>query len=350
MSGGQRSWLAWGIGVAVAALFAVPAGAAPSQPRGGCSKTATSGESVTALVAALAPGETGCLSGTFHEDVTIRRGGAPGAPITLTAAPGQVATIVGRFWVPDSANDVVVSNLNLDGRNEERLPSPTINGDRVSFIGNDVTNAHTPAICFIVGSSGRWGVAVDTLIEGNRIHDCGELPATNHDHGIYVALARDTVIRDNVIYSNADRGVQFYPDADRTVVEHNVIDGNGTGVLFSGDGGGASSANVVRGNVITNSTVRYDVTAFWEQLVGTGNVVEQNCLWGGKLGEAEDIEGFALRANLVVDPRYVDRAAGDFRLADGSPCAGKGPRPRPRTTPGPQPPLDELRDLLLSNR
>ena len=53
------------------------------------------------------------------------------------------------------------------------------------------------------------------MIEHNRIHDCGELPATNFDHGVYVAEARDTVIRDNWIYSNADRGVQLYPDAGR---------------------------------------------------------------------------------------------------------------------------------------
>jgi nitrous oxidase accessory protein NosD len=302
---------------------------------------------VRKLVGELRPGETGCLRGSFREDVTIRSSG-----ITLASDPGRGrATLRGRLFVVDSANGVTVRGLLLDGRParsaEEQLPSPTINGDRARFVDNEVTNANT-GICFVLGSED--GTARATVIERNRIHHCGRLPPTNHDHGIYVALARDTVIRDNVIYSNADRGVQFYPDADRTVVEHNVIDGNGTGVLFSGDGGGASSANVVRGNVITNSTVRYDVTAFWEQLVGTGNVVEQNCLWGGKLGEAEDIEGFALRANLVVDPRYVDRAAGDFRLADGSPCAGKGPRPRPRTTQGPQPPLDELRDLLLSNR
>ena len=49
------------------------------------------------------------------------------------------------------------------------------------------------------------------VIERNRIHDCGELPATNHQHGIYVAHAIGTVIRDNWIYDNADRGFSFTP-------------------------------------------------------------------------------------------------------------------------------------------
>jgi hypothetical protein len=90
------------------------------------------------------------------------------------------------------------------------------------------------------------------------------------------------------------------------------------------------------------------VTAYWEQVVGMANVVEHNCLWGGKLGEVEDIEGFSLRGNVVADPRYFDRAAGDFRLADGSPCTENGPRPRPE--PRPKTPLEALRDLFLRGR
>ncbi len=44
-----------------------------------------------------------------------------------------------------------------------------------------MTNYHT-AICFSVvdGANG-------TVIENNNIHDCGTLPVTNNDHGIYVA-------------------------------------------------------------------------------------------------------------------------------------------------------------------
>ena len=323
MSGGKRSWLASAIGVAVAALFVVPAAAAPSQPRGGCSRTATSVESVTALVETLAPGETGCLAGTFHEDVTVRRGGAPGAPITLTAAPGQEATIIGRFWVADSANDVVVSSLKLNGRNEARHPSPTINGDRVSFIGNDVTNGHTPAICFIVGNSGRWGVAVDTLIQGNRIHNCGELPAQNHDHGIYVESSRRLRVLDNLIYDNADRGIQFYPDAQDSLVQGNIIDGNGQGILFSGNAGLASNGNRVVGNVISNSVVRYNVESWYPEgnPIGEGNVAAGNCIWNGRRGNVSEEWGFRAEDNVVADPQFADRDGKDFRLDPSGACA-----------------------------
>ena len=67
----------------------------------------------------------------------------------------------------------------------------------------------------------------NVLITGNRIHDCGRLPATNHDHGIYISNAVGTVVRSNWIYSNADRGVQLYPNADDSIVTRNVISATG---------------------------------------------------------------------------------------------------------------------------
>ena len=53
-------------------------------------------------------------------------------------------------------------------------------------------------------------------IEANRIHDCGGT-TNNQRHAIYVEHAEDTRIVGNVIYDNADRGVQRYPSAQRTL-------------------------------------------------------------------------------------------------------------------------------------
>src|SRR4029079_19831949 len=78
-------------------------------------------------------------------------GGQPGAAVQLTSAPGGQAKLVGRLYVPEGSNDVVVSDLALDGRNASNLPSPTVNGDRVTFARDDVTDGHT-SICFSIGS------------------------------------------------------------------------------------------------------------------------------------------------------------------------------------------------------
>ena len=197
------------------------------------------------LVSALAAGETGCLeAGTYSENVTFRRAGTAGAPITLTSYPGETATIVGRMYVVAGADYVTVNALDLNGENPQRLESPMIDANYATFSYDDVTNDHT-GICFGIGSA-TWGWATGTLITHDRIHDCGQLPATNYQHGLYIGGATDTTIESSLIYGNADRGIQLYPEADGTTIDHNIIDGNGEGIIISGTDGVALAIRSVR--------------------------------------------------------------------------------------------------------
>lgn len=296
--------------------------------------------SAQALVTSLASGQTGCLrGGTYSQDqVKIA---TPG--VTLASFPGERAKLVGRLWIAQGANRVTVEGLALDGRNPKNLPSPTVNASDSVFRGNDVTNGRT-AICFNLGHP-SYGRADRTTIVSNRIHDCGARPVTNHHHGIYVALANDTIIRGNVIYDNADRGIQLYPSSQGARITNNVIDGNGEGIIFGGNSSSASSNNLVENNVITNSTVRYNVESSWDGPVGRGNVVRNNCIRGGVRdsgngGIQSPRVGFTATGNLLTDPGYANRAAGDFTLSAGSACAnilGGGtptsPTPTGSTTP-----------------
>jgi parallel beta-helix repeat protein len=280
------------------------------------------------LIESLSAAQTGCLMpGTYVENLRFSVSGQPGLPITLTSDPSGRATVQGRMYVPDTANDITVKGLMIDGRNASSLPSPTVTGDRISFIGNEVTNYNTE-ICFDLGSTLGYGIAVDVVLDGNRIHNCGALPSTNKDHAVYVESTRNAKIINNVIYDNADRGVQLYPDAQGTLVANNVIDGNGEGILFAGESGVASSSNTVVDNLITNANIRYNVESWWPNgnPIGTGNLVQLNCVWNGKQGNFDGGAGYTEVSNLIVDPLYVNRFAKDFRLAAGSPCAGKGPR------------------------
>lgn len=272
------------------------------------------------LLDRLSAGRTGCVEdGEYDEDIIVHTSGTKGAPLTLRGVGERSATVRGRIVVPDGVSDVTIRGLSLDGRNDDELPSPTVNGDRITFADNDVTNHHE-TICFSLGHP-QYGTAEETKIMDNRIHDCGQEPSTNYDHGIYVNTALDTLIVRNEIVDNADRGVQLYPDAQNTRILDNVIDSNGTGVIFSGADGTVSEGNLVEGNLITNSR-RYNVESFWAQdEVGQGNVVEDNCLWGGGEGDIGPEVGFTARNNVIADPDYVSADRGDYRLGPDSPCS-----------------------------
>ncbi len=316
--------------LAVALLAAAFVGAA--RAAGSCDVVIRPGSSINSTAEALQPGQTLCLApGVYVEDVSIRRGGKRDLPVTIQSVPGERASVRGRLWVAESADWVTIQSLVLDGRNGRGLPSPSVHGDHVTFRDNDVTNHRSGAggyaagICFSLGHE-QWGIARHTLIERNRIHDCGRRPPTENDHGIYVAAGVDGVIRDNVIHRNADRGIQLYPTAFRTTIDGNTVDGNGSGIIFSEQ----SSNNLVRANIFSNSIRRYNAESF--ELNGGGNRFVANCLVPGhpddrynenggvRLPDIVEVTGNVGEAN---DP-FRDRPRGDFRLRPGTRCEGKG--------------------------
>jgi parallel beta-helix repeat protein len=293
----------------------------------GCTKTLVAGEgSVSRFAARLRPGAVGCLRGTFHHTLRIHNGG-----YRLRSAPGSRATIDGLVSFTRTSHDVVLAGLVLRSPN---TPNVRINGTRITIRRSVITNGHTGICVSIGGGFERYGLAHGVALLRNRIHDCGRLPPTNHDHGVYVEGSVGAVIADNLIYDNADRGIQLYPNAKRTLVTHNVIDGNGEGVNFGSAAAGgeysaayASSHNVVERNIISNSRQRYNLEAYWGGPVGLSNLARENCLWNGAQGNVDLTAGGLLAVgNVVAKPGFVDAAAGDFRLEPGSACAGMGPR------------------------
>jgi hypothetical protein len=316
--------------VAVAAGMSLLGGGhapAADAASGKCTRTLAAGTgSLQRFVRRLHRGDVGCLRGTFRSNLSIYGGG-----FRLTSAPGTRATIDGVVFLSHSSHDVVLARLRLRSSD---TPTLRINGRRITVRGTDITNAHRGICVSVGGTFERWGVARGVALLWDRIHDCGRLPATNHDHGVYVEGAIGTVISDSLIYDNADRGIQFFPNAQRSIVTNNVIDGNGEGVIFSSESAGgeysaayASSNNLVTHNIISNSRVRYNLEAWWGGPVGVGNVAKVNCLWNGAQGNLDLSAGGVLAiANVVANPDFLDRAANDFHVKPGSLCAGMGPR------------------------
>jgi Right handed beta helix region len=274
------------------------------------------------LVSTLRAGQTGCLrAGTYTQDVTFRSGGTASARLRLMSYPGETATVVGRMYLAMGADYVTVRGLNIDGVNPLHRQSPMIDANYDKFIYDDITNDHT-GICVGIGSP-TWGWSTGTLFTHDRVHDCGVLPATNYNHGFYIGGATDTTIEWSMIYANADRGIQLYPEADYTTIDHNIIDGNGEGIIISGTDGVASSHTNVYDNILSNATQRHDVESWWPvgNPIGVGNIVHDNCVWGGAKGTIDTSGGgFTAWNNVTANPEFADAATHNYAISATSPC------------------------------
>jgi hypothetical protein len=300
--------------------FAAPTGTDP--PDGGFVDAGVTTPFKTAerLVASLTAGQIGCLEdGTYEENVTFAKGGSGASPITLTAAPGAHPVLKGIVTVPDRSDYVTIANLTLDGAPTvlptSRSASPLVRGDHVALRGNDITNAG--ADCVTLGDP-TFGVAKLPVVEDNRIHGCKA--------GVVGRNADTGSIAHNFIFDNTGDGVSLTPNAASLTVEHDVIDGNASGVLFGSDGKLVSINDVLRTSIISNATTGFNVYSSFPAALGTGNSATQNCVWKGAKGDvATPTKGFSAKDNLTLDPMFIDRAAKDFRLAPASPCAAYGP-------------------------
>jgi parallel beta-helix repeat protein len=304
---------------------------------------------VQRLVDSLSSGQVGCLRGGVYTDpdkqVVFNDGGNRGDRIILQSYPGETAEFRGSIYIPQGSNYVTVRNMRLDGsygplgkghsrRDRNTEQAVRVLGDDVTIHNNDISNRRPngdpdlAGTCIIVGSSKV--TAASTSIKGNRIHHCGQMPRINREHGIYASSPRGAEISNNFIYDNADRGIQLYPNAKRTLIEGNVIDGNGKNLVFASSGNNVSSGNIVRNNVISNSRVGWNVSANWTRAsrVGRDNEVYDNCVWAsswepdynqnGGISPAE--HGFDAYGNLIAEPTYANRETGDFGLGSDDPC------------------------------
>lgn len=220
--------------------------------------------------------------------------------------------------------------LNLVGINTNRLPSPTVAAAHVTFSHVDISNNHTSICLNVVDNSPPYGIGLYTTIEYSKIHNCGRIPSSNQDHGLYIS-GNFTTIKHNYIYNNTDRGVQLRGSRGG-VIMYNVIDRNGEGVLY-GDITAATSAvdNLVAYNIVSRSQIRANVESYFSESEGVNNVFRDNCVWstlndgyyGRNGGIFTESGGFTAVNNTVVNSiMYRDANNGDYVLQPGSLCAG----------------------------
>ena len=306
-----------------------------------CTRTISSG-SLASAANLMSAGQTLCLHGSASfSGGTINRG------VKVITTPGQTtrAKVIGYLGL--AGNGITMENLYINGSGDIR--SPFITGDNITLRNNEVLNVGaTRGICILIGPSDGSIRPRNTVIDRNRIHNCGTV---THDQGIYMAHSIGARVTNNYIYDNPDFGIQFYPSAQDSIVEYNVFDNNAQGITYSSESGFsiASRNNIVRNNIITNSFRRYNAEYYWGGSVGSGNQFINNCVFNGKSGNIQPGLASYVNVNGTInsDPMYVNRGAKDFRLKAGSPCVGKGPQstassppaiPSPNSNPPTTPP------------
>lgn len=278
------------------------------------------------LADSLRPGQTGCLrGGTYSASdefvVRVERGGQPGARITLRSYPGERATLLGNVAVIKGSDYVTLSRLRIEGTGGSNTVKTYASQTIVE--NSDITNAWRGKSCMMLGSD-SYGVAVAPIVRRNRFHECGSRANGNQDHAVYAQSVVGGRIIGNVLWNSAAYTIQLYPNARRTRVAYNVIDGGAPsvrgGIVFGGESDEASSDNVVERNVIAYAET-YNITSDWGDPIGTGNVAARNCLWGGKEGNVDRSEGgFRTYGNIVANPGFRSRHSRDYRLRRTSGC------------------------------
>jgi hypothetical protein len=273
----------------------------------------------------LRPGQIALVrAGTYRENVVVRRGGTARAPVTVRNEPGARPVLTPAPRSPSYPLRLTdgAAYVRVQGFVVERARGPST----MNVVGlGESPGAHDYEIsdCEIRFARNSSGIFVDDTnrrvwLLGNTVHDNNERGVQHQ--GIYFE-GHDSVIANNVVYGQTDGfGIQVRAGADNVVVTHNTVSGN-------------SLSGIVVENTAARVRVVNNVSAFNGGYavrgldaggpLGSGNVADDNLGFRNGDGEFAN-EGRRVlhfsRGNLVRNPKFVDRAQGDFRLGEGSPA------------------------------
>lgn len=176
-------------------------------------------------------------TGTYAGAI-IGSSGAPGAPITLKAYPGDAVHLnsLGPTGAQQSHQSIILFEGWYSG------VSPTywvLEGFEISAAPRDGVDIR----------GGLGGIAAHHItIRSNYVHHCGR-------RGIMTILADDCVAEGNVCaYNTLEHGIYFSDSSKRPIIRNNIChNNNASGIQINaatgGDGDGESSGAVVTGNI-----------------------------------------------------------------------------------------------------
>jgi hypothetical protein len=161
----------------------------------------------------------------------------------------------------------------------------------------------------VIDATDRYS-AIELRTDSNRVSG---LTLRNADsHGIWVRDGQQ-YIDHCVIANNGDRGIylsSFAGYAYARITHCTVVENGEVGIHAARD-----DSNTV----ITDCIVAFNPRGIVTDQPEGRLIVRRNCLFGNGLDFDRVSPG---DSNVLQDPRFADRANGDFHLRNGSPCIG----------------------------
>jgi Right handed beta helix region len=253
--------------------------------------------------------------GEAYNSLSWNASGTAAAPITLSGYPGEERQVVVKTRLKLNGSWLRLRNLIVE-RNHSYSPTDSsctghtnvaVYGDDDEVSGLEVRHANMSGI--LVGSGG-----VDRVqIVGNWIHDNGT--HTNLDHGVYWSSGTGGLLANNLIERSQAYGVQMYPAPSGQTIMENTIVASGysrAGILLNTTGSGIAVVNNVSA-FNTGPGIRVSGSGC------TGCFADQNLLFGNSV-DYDGGSGITIYRTIRLDPRFVDRNAGNYHLQAGSPA------------------------------
>ncbi len=318
-------------------------------------------------------------AGIYRERVVVRASGTGAKPIVFSPVRGATVRITGQkngfsingvSWI--HINGFTITHTGEYGISVSHASHVTLSNNRVRYagqpsegrakygirlgdvtqslvVGNTVDHNTNAGIALVDGSThneitGNHSFGNAKLFEraasGIRMYASPEntvsrnVTRNNEDSGIELDRSDGNIISNNVSYRNGDHGVDVTGDSHETRVLANTIYANVTaGINVEGGSTGTTVANNISvqngvDSPRTASNIRVDATSApgtsldydvvhvdgGRELLLTWNSVGYSSLTLFQLTTGQELHG------LDVDPRWKDRAAGNFHLTARSPA------------------------------
>ncbi len=359
-----------------------------SNPAAGDGSAGNPFKTISAAAAVAVAGDTvRVASGTYQEMVTVGASGTATQSLVFTAADGAAVTVTGKangFKISGRSFVIIrgftITNTTSYGINAVNSSNITLENNDVSFAGQPISGLTSKAIYLNATTNSRVsgntvhhntdsGIYLVSGSSGNEIlknivHDnargytraasgidvrsgtntiAGNIVHHNEDSGINIrntetslAALTNTLVVNNLSYSNGDRGITVYRSAGTRIISNTVYNNVAAGINAENTSTSTTIANNIsvdngissprtRGNLrvdatsISGTTLDYDLV-FIRASAPAGQAM---IVWGAtnytSLAAFVTATGMETHG-LQADPLFVNPTTGDFHVQAGSPA------------------------------